>query len=258
MGFAAKRRKLNVEKKIYHRKPKGERWGGGEGSKKYRKRRAMGEQGNLPHWCVKYTDTKVFKENQTKFLFEHNHIQWVLKKMQEENFYGLANHPQGTPEELAIEVMTEVGGCDQKSPKCKKLLQLLIKKMSNLGADMRKEAKIVRVKEPSDVTGQTYIPGVEVLRSGRWYRDREIASSADDVEEDELPTVYRIYQRRFPTNPAIAALPIPADTPTIEEILNDDIDLYEVTDNDVAGDEIESTDEEEEEEPGNENSDEEE
>ncbi|RPA74614.1 hypothetical protein BJ508DRAFT_312716 [Ascobolus immersus RN42] len=169
-------------------------YGGGRGSAVYRDRKEK----RAKHWCEAY-DANIFADGfKGRMLFSKEHSDLLSKGCQEYNFHGSAGHPLGSPKVMATRILREVGGCNGQGPNCSKMVLRVRSKLINIGRKRRAEKRLAGVVDPDSIEGDEYIPGVEILRSRNWVRDRGLAKILDeyDVGEDDIAAA--IFSKRFP------------------------------------------------------------
>ncbi|RPA80265.1 hypothetical protein BJ508DRAFT_327573 [Ascobolus immersus RN42] len=245
-GKALERIKENNKKKKTHSVPEGEyRHGGGRGSKKYRVKKKLGLRGRNAHWCPMYTNDECKNIKSSRFVFKDNHIFWMVKAGQEYNWFGLSGHPLVGKDKLAFckKILSEIGGCDGSSPNCQKIADTMVTKIQNLGVDIRDEGRLCKVIDPESPKGD-YLPGVEILRSSRWRRDRDMDALLEKYDEGkDIGVLFKLLKKRLPDHAGIQALDaeIVGDVgrgKTEQDIMDYHIDIYPVSDDEVAGDEV--------------------
>lgn len=178
-------------------------------------------------------------------MFKDNHIFWMVKAGQEYNWFGLSGHPLVGKDKLAFckKILSEIGGCDGSHPNCQKIAETMVTKIQNLGVDIRDEGRLCKVVDP-DSPRRAELPGVEILRSSRWRRDRDLDTILEKYDEGkDIGVLFKLLKKRLPDHPGIQALDteIKGDVgrgKTEAQIMDYNTDIYPVSDDEVAGDEV--------------------
>ncbi|RPA70549.1 hypothetical protein BJ508DRAFT_337083, partial [Ascobolus immersus RN42] len=165
------------------------RFGGGQGSRKYRLKR---DSAPTTHWCKEYltADLEGMDSNKRKrFTWNKHHGLWMKRYQIENNWWGGKAHPMNmTAMEHARRCLKEVGGCDQSTVNCDLLAEMMIDKFRNTAASLEKEGRLFKVAKYQDV--KIFIPS-------KLFRNKQLGiylGKFNKSETDILIQIIRYYQ----------------------------------------------------------------
>ncbi|RPA71514.1 hypothetical protein BJ508DRAFT_335958 [Ascobolus immersus RN42] len=236
-----------IPKKYTHNAAQRKAFGGGRGSHQYRIRKEKKSKGHL---CDGYPVLGEPKGSANRLCFKSEHARIFKKACQEYNAWGAADHPLGSPKDFAARILREIGGCDGQGKYCQKMIAKVKRKIINIGRKMREVKRISKVLRENPTHDEDFIPGVEVLRSTNWVRDRKLNEVLEEynnttVDRDAAFTIFA--ERFFPDENSrnametpeydeqtgeqlprlLSFLPISEEATAYDVLMDDQVDCYE-------------------------------